>query len=59
MCETAEMMGRPAALGAMGGPTLLGIYRDNPNGVFAALNPKVTCANHLSTDSTHVGHIKP
>lgn len=22
------------------------IYRDNPNGVFAQFNPKVTCANH-------------
>jgi hypothetical protein len=35
------------------------IYRENPNGVFAPLNPTVTCANHRSTDSTHAGHIKP
>ena len=35
------------------------IYRENPNGVFAPLNPKVTCANHRPTDATHAGHIKP
>jgi len=35
------------------------IYRDNPNGVFAPLNPAVSCANHKGTHShtaTHTGN---
>lgn len=30
------------------------IYRDNPNGVFAPFNPKVTCAHHRGAKS-HTG----
>jgi hypothetical protein len=32
------------------------IYRDNPNGVFAPLNPAVTCANHRDTNGHAAGH---
>jgi len=35
------------------------IYRENPNGVFAPLNPAVSCANHKGTHShtaTHTGN---
>lgn len=35
------------------------IYRGNPNGMFAPLNPRVTCANHRSAEPTHTGHITP
>jgi hypothetical protein len=31
------------------------IYRDNPNGVFAPFNPKVSCANHRGAKE-HPGH---
>ena len=32
------------------------IYRDNPNGVFAPLNPAVSCANH-QTAGAHAAHV--
>jgi hypothetical protein len=31
------------------------LYRENPNGVFAPLNPAVTCAHHHTADG-HQGH---
>jgi hypothetical protein len=34
------------------------IYRENPNGLFAPLNPAVTCANHRETPA-HRAHGKP
>jgi hypothetical protein len=32
------------------------IYRDNPNGVFAPLNPTVTCAHHRGSDGHAAAH---
>ena len=32
------------------------IYRENPNGVFAPFNPKVTCAHHRGAKSHSGGH---
>jgi hypothetical protein len=32
------------------------IYRDNPNGVFAPLNPAVTCAHHRDSNSHSAAH---
>ena len=32
------------------------IYRDNPNGIFTALNPAVTCANHRAANTHPSGH---
>lgn len=32
------------------------IYRENPNGVFAPFNPKVTCAHHRGAKSHPGGH---
>lgn len=29
------------------------LYRDNPNGVFAQFNPKVSCAAHVATSGGH------
>ena len=32
------------------------IYRENPNGVFAQFNPRVTCAHHKGSTTHHNGH---
>ena len=32
------------------------IYRNNPNGVFAPLNPAVSCVNHKGTHAQHTGN---
>jgi hypothetical protein len=32
------------------------IYRENPNGVFAPLNPAVSCAHHRETTTHHSSH---
>ena len=32
------------------------LYRENPNGVFAQFNPKVSCAAHVASAAGHGGH---
>jgi hypothetical protein len=32
------------------------LYRDNPRGVFVALNPAVSCAAHRGTTAHHKAH---
>jgi hypothetical protein len=32
------------------------LYRENPNGVFAQFNPRVSCAAHLAANGGHNGH---